>query len=147
MTLFGARNTFLFFVMWLIIFFVSLQSIILRIFSPNNRTFLSYFNKSLRKVQSIHCFDDPFGPRHFFLFCCSVFDCFFLLIYIFRASFYTFLAQKTALFCLISKSHWEKYSLYTVWMTLLVLENFFCFVALFLIDFVGFTSEHYSTHF
>ena len=128
-----------------LILLASLQSIILRIFSPKNRTLLPYFKKSLKKVQSIHCLDDPFCcTKNVFIFC-YVFDFFFW--FLFRASFYAFLAQKTAPFCLISKSHWKQYSLYTVWMTLFVLKKFFYFLLCFWFLFVGFSSDQYSTHF
>ena len=101
----------------------SLQSIILRSFSPKIRTFLPYLKKSLKKVQSIHCLDDPFDARKFFLFFAQFLIPFCWLLI--RASFYALLAQETAPFCIISKSHSKKYSLYTVSMTLLVLEKIF----------------------
>ena len=64
------------------------HSIIPRILSPKNRTFLPYFKKSLNKVQSIHCLDDPFGARNFFLF----FALFLIIFYglLFIASFHEF---------------------------------------------------------
>ena len=102
--LFGARKiVFIFCSVFDFFLLVPLQRSILRIFSPKKRNFFLYFKKSLKKVQSIHCLNDLFGARKIFIYC-DVFD-FFFLWFLFRASFYAFLAQKTAPFFLISKSH------------------------------------------
>ena len=61
---FGAQKFFFILALFLILFLLaSLQNVILHSLRPKNHTFLPYFKKSLKKVQSIHCFDDTFGAR------------------------------------------------------------------------------------